>query len=73
MSSEARVQALDDKQTHRDQILAGMEGTMALVLKEEMLELELRFHERLERMNDHHNQRFDKLEILLTSLLSKTI
>ncbi|WP_263081724.1 hypothetical protein [Endozoicomonas sp. Mp262] len=82
MSLEARVEILEGGVEDLKSIQAGLKGAMELFinkvdrleleLKKEMAEFKLEIHERLDRMNSHQNKRLDKLEVLLTTILTQT-
>ena len=73
MSLEARVAELEENRVHWDQVLTGIEGTVALILKEQM-ELKKDVNLRLDKQDkklDALNTRFDQLELLIRQSLPK--
>ena len=54
MSLEARVRKLEEHRVHWDQVLTGIEGTIALLLKEQ-----IRLNKRQELFEKSVNDRFD--------------
>ena len=69
MSLEARVAELEENRVHWDQVLTGVEGTVALILNEQrdkFKEVDRRFNV-LER---EHNNRFNKIEELLIQIVN---
>jgi uncharacterized coiled-coil protein SlyX len=71
MSLEARVQVLEDRQVEWDKVLTGIEGTVALILKEQ-IDLKKQVNLRLDaqdRKLDALNVRFDQLELLIRQSL----
>ncbi|KEQ18198.1 hypothetical protein [Endozoicomonas numazuensis] len=72
MTLEARVAALEENREHWDKVLTGIEGTVALILKEQMeqkkevglLKKEMGF------MQKENNSRFDKIEELLIQIVN---
>ena len=81
MSLEARVQALEENQAEWNKVLTGIEGSVALLLKElidlkkdhEVFKIETRnrFDQMAHEFNAVHgkfkgvNERFDQLELLI--------
>lgn len=69
MSLEARVAELEENRVHWDQALTGVEGTVALILKEQVeqkkeLKKEIRENQR------ENNKRFNKIEELLIQIVN---
>ena len=58
MSLEARVTALEENRAHWDQVLTGIEGTVALILKEQL------------EQKKENNKRFNKIEELLIQIVN---
>lgn len=58
MSLEARVAEPEENRVHRDQALTGIEGTVALILKEQV------------EQKQENNKRFNKIEELLIQILN---
>ncbi|MGI9274561.1 MAG: hypothetical protein ACR2PT_06870 [Endozoicomonas sp.] len=81
MTLEARVQALEENQAEWNKVLTGIEGSVALILKElidlkkdhEVFKIETRnrFDQMTHEFNAAHgkfkgvNERFDQLELLI--------
>ena len=65
MSLEARVTELEENRVHWDQVLTGIEGTVALILKEQMEQKQK--HEMFEKSV---NKRFNKVEELLIQIVN---
>ena len=74
MSLEARVQALEDRQAEWDNVLAGIEGTVALILKEQMdlKKGQAELKKELTDFKEETRRRFDQLELLIRQLLPNT-
>ncbi|MGI9276032.1 MAG: hypothetical protein ACR2PT_14470 [Endozoicomonas sp.] len=73
MSLEARVQTLEDRQSEWDKILTGIEGTVALILKEQMefrKQAEQRF-EQIDKRFEQVEKRFDKIEEILVIVVNR--
>ncbi|UYM15100.1 hypothetical protein [Endozoicomonas euniceicola] len=65
MSLEARVLELEENRVHWDQVLTGIEGTVALILKEQFdLKKELQDQKR------ENNKRFNTIEELLIQIVN---
>ncbi|MGI9277993.1 MAG: hypothetical protein ACR2PT_24490 [Endozoicomonas sp.] len=58
MSLEARVAKLEENRVHWDQVLTGIEGTVALILNEQM------------EQKKENNKRFNKIEELLIQIVN---
>ena len=58
MSLEVRVAKLEENRVHWDQVLTGIEGTVALILKEQM------------EQKKENNKRFNKIEELLIQIVN---
>ena len=74
MSLEARVKILEDRQAEWDKALASIEGTVALILMEQIdLKKQVNLiHLRLDKQDqklDALNTRFDQLELLIRQSL----
>ncbi|MGI9283395.1 MAG: hypothetical protein ACR2PX_27705 [Endozoicomonas sp.] len=72
MSLEARVEALEENRVHWDKMLTGIEGTVALILKEQMeqkKEIDLLKEENNKRFNNIEG-RFNKVEELLIQIVN---
>ena len=65
MSLEARVAKLEEHRDHWDQVLTGIEGTVTLILKEQM---DLK-KEQIEQKKEN-NKRFNKIEELLIQIVN---
>ena len=73
MSLEARVAELEENRVHCDQVLTGIEGTVALILKEQV-ELKKEVHNEIADVKSEVkalNTRFDQLELLIRQSLPK--
>ncbi len=67
MSLESRVTALEENRVHWDQVLTGIEGSVALILKEQInLKKQV---EQLDKRVDQFETRFDQLELLIRQLI----
>ena len=69
MSLEARVTALEENRVHWDQVLTGVEGTVALILKEQM-ELKKELKEEIRENQLENNKSFNKIEELLIQIVN---
>ncbi|MCW7551166.1 hypothetical protein NX722_00520 [Endozoicomonas gorgoniicola] len=72
MSLEARVLALEENRVHWDQVLTGIEGTVALILKEQFdLKKEIQDQKReLQDQKRENNKRFNTIEELLIQIVN---
>lgn len=68
MSLEARVTEFEENRVHWDQVLTGIEGTVALILKEQM-ELKKKAEQHDKRF-DQQDERLDKIEELLIQIVN---
>ena len=64
MSLEARVAELEENRVHWDQVLTGIEGTVALILKEQM-----EAKKKQEAFEKSIDKRFNQLELLIRQRL----
>ena len=65
MSLEARVKPLEENHVHWDQVLTGVEGTIALILNEQ--------RDKFKKVDQHLKQqdrRLDKIEELLIQIVN---
>ena len=65
MSLEARVKALEESRVHWDQVITGVEGTVALILNEQ--------RGKFKKVDQHLKQqdrRLDKIEELLIQIVN---
>ena len=87
MSLEARVQVLEDRQAEWDKVLTGIEGTVALILQEQMdfkkqvdkrfEQIDKRFEqidkrfEQIDKRFEQIDKRFDKIEETLILIVNR--
>ena len=65
MSLEARVAALEENRVHWDQVLTGIEGTVALILKEQVEQ-----KKEIRANQIENNKRFNKIEEPLIQIVN---
>ncbi|MGI9277992.1 MAG: hypothetical protein ACR2PT_24485 [Endozoicomonas sp.] len=79
MSLEARVAKLEENRVHWDQVLTGIEGTVALILKEQMelkkgqMELkkeQMELKRELLEQKKENNKRYNKIEEILVQIVN---
>ncbi|MGI9281349.1 MAG: hypothetical protein ACR2PX_17210 [Endozoicomonas sp.] len=80
MSLEARIEVLEEKYSQWDKVLTGLEGTVSLILEEQMnlrkdtlvrfMEVDKSF-KGIDRRFEGIDQRFDKIEEVLAIIVDR--